>query len=168
MKCIKEDSELLIHSHHNHNQKAVNAKPEKNQPNATEQSNDDEKNIIYAKCINIVMHKTQHRRRHRHRRTRRGGAHSTAHAAHAASAPAALAGPATPSPQMQAILAKVRAYAATTPAPSSRKVKGISKSQASQKRFEGILNGKIKQSNKSAFKGPVISDPQAARERKYL
>jgi hypothetical protein len=153
MKCIKEDSGGLIHHHPNHNQKAVNAKPEKNQPNATEQSNDDEKNIIYAKCINIVMHKTQHRRRHRHRhrRTRRGGAHSTAHAAHAASAPAALAA-AAPSPQLQAILAKVRAYAATTPAPSSRKVKGISKSQASQKRFQGIMSGKVRHSDKSASK----------------
>lgn len=91
------------------------------------------------------MHKTQHRRRHRHRRTRRGGAHSTAHAA---SAPAALAA-ATPSPQMQAILAKVRAYAATTQATSSGKVKGISKSQADKKRFKGIMSGKVRHSDKS-------------------
>lgn len=98
----------------------------------------------------IVMHKTQHRRRHRHRRTRRGGAHSTARAA---SAPAAAAGPAaatTQSPQLRAILDRVRAYAAMTPAPSSKKVKGISKSQASQKRFQGIMSGKVSHSDKSA------------------
>lgn len=102
----------------------------------------------------IVMHKTQHRRRHRHRRTRRGGAHSTAHAASAAAAGPATgpAAAATPSPQLQAILANVRTYAATTPAPSSKKVNGISKSQASQKRFQRIMKGTLKQTNDSSSK----------------
>ena len=93
------------------------------------------------------MHKTHHRRRrHHNRRTRRGGAHSTAHAASAAAGPAAAA---TQSPQLQAILARVRAYAATTPAPSSRKVKGISKSQAAKNRFAGIMEGKVQHSTKT-------------------
>jgi hypothetical protein len=30
------------------------------------------------------------------------------------------------------------------------------------------MTGKIKQSSKSAFKGPVLSDPQSARDRQYL
>lgn len=115
------------------------------------------KNIIYAKCINIVMHKTQHRRRHRHRhrRTRRGGSHSASNAAHAASAASAASAPAaaaTRSPQLQAILDKVRAYAAMTPAPSSTKVKGISKQDASKKRLQGIMSGKVSHSDKSASK----------------
>jgi hypothetical protein len=101
------------------------------------------KNIIYAKCINIVMHKTHHRRRRN--RTRRGGV-KTAHAASAASAPAAAAR----SPELQAILDRVKALAAQAQAqgqsikPSRRS--GISKSQAAKNRFKGIMEGKVSHS----------------------
>lgn len=83
------------------------------------------------------MHKTHHRRRrHHNRRTRRGGVKSVP----------ASAAPAQPNPALQAILDRVKAYAATTPAPSSRKVKGISKSQAAKNRFAGIMEGKVSHS----------------------
>jgi hypothetical protein len=131
------------------------------------------------------MAKTHHRRRHRRaNRTRRGGGKHSAHAASAASAshaasaaPAAFAAPLASAADtgpahidMEAIKARVReiaAQGATHASHASKKSKGITKQQAAKKRFSGILSGKVKHSDKSAFKGAVRSDPQSARQRGF-
>jgi hypothetical protein len=118
------------------------------------------------------MAKTHHRRRHRRaNRTRRGGVKSNpvSPRAASASAPAAAAAAASAFPDMEAIKARINALVAQGSHAShvSKKPKGISKKEAAKKRFSGILSGKVKPSDKSAFKGSVISDSQAARVRGY-
>jgi hypothetical protein len=70
---------------------------------------------------------------------------------------------------MAAIKRRVMELAAEKPEQSGKKSrKGISKKEAARRRLHGIMTGKIKQSNKSAFKGPVLSDPMAAYKSGYL
>ena len=124
------------------------------------------------------MAKTHHRRRHRRaNRTRRGGVKSNTASPRAASAsaapvvfPSAPLAPAAPRVATHADLAdifkkidKIRASHVS----ASKPKKTISKKEADKKRLSGILSGKVKHSYKSAFKGSVISDSQAARERGY-
>jgi len=115
------------------------------------------------------MHKTHHRRRrHHNRRTRRGGVKNAPASASASAAP----------PDIQTIINRVKELAAQAqaqaqaqpmkPSRSRSSRSGISKSQAAEKRFKDILAGKVKHSDKSAFKGPVIRDSQAARARGLL
>jgi hypothetical protein len=137
------------------------------------------------------MAKTYRRRRHRRaNRTRRGGvkhsaapaasAHSTSRdpLAHAASSASASRDPLAPALgpalghtiDMDAIKRRVLEIAAqsATHASSSKPKKTISKEEADRKRFNKIMKGTLKHSsNKSAFKGAVINNPQAARERGY-
>lgn len=120
------------------------------------------------------MAKTYRRRRHRRaNRTRRGGVKHSAASAPLASAasPRDPLAPALDRPtiDMDAIKRRVLEIAAqgATHASASKKSKGISKQQASKKRFSGILSGKVKHSHTSAFKGQVESDPFAAYKRGY-
>jgi parvulin-like peptidyl-prolyl isomerase len=130
------------------------------------------------------MAKTHHRRRHRRaNRTRRGGVKSNPVSPRAASAPAAPAAsapvvfpsaplaPAAPRVATHADLAdifkKVDQIRASHVSSASKPKKTISKKEAAKKRLSGILSGKVKHSDKSAFKGSVISDSQAARVRGY-
>ena len=127
------------------------------------------------------MAKTHHRRRHRRaNRTRRGGVKSNPVSPRAASAsaapvvfPSAPLAPAAPRVATKADLAgifekvdQIRASHASHVSASKPK-KTISKKEAAKKRLSGILSGKVKHSDKSAFKGSVISDSQAARVRGY-
>jgi hypothetical protein len=71
---------------------------------------------------------------------------------------------------MDAIKRRVLEIAAqgATHASASKPKKTISKEEADRKRFNKIMKGTLKHSSKkSAFKGAVIGDPQAARERGY-
>jgi hypothetical protein len=121
------------------------------------------------------MAKTHHRRRHRRaNRTRRGGAKSNPVSPRAApaAASAAVSAAASAFPDMEAIKARVREIAAQGASHVSKKPKKtISKKEADRKaaetRLRQIMDGKLKHSDKSAFKGSVISDSQAARVRGY-
>ena len=128
------------------------------------------------------MAKTHHRRRHRRaNRTRRGGVKSNPVSPRAASAsaapvvfPSAPLAPAAPRVATHADLAdifkkvdQIASHHASHHVSASKPKKTISKKEAAKKRLSGILSGKVKHSDKSAFKGSVISDSQAARVRGY-
>ena len=124
------------------------------------------------------MAKTHHRRRHRRaNRTRRGGVKSNPVSPRAASAsaapvvfPSAPLAPAAPRVATHADLADIFKKVdqiASHHVSASKPKKTISKKEAAKKRLSGILSGKVKHSDKSAFKGSVISDSQAARVRGY-
>jgi hypothetical protein len=92
---------------------------------------------------------------------------SAAASAHAASAAAPAA---SALPDMKTIKARVDAIAAqgASHASASKKPKKtISKEEAAEERFRRIRKGTLKHSDKSAFKGSVISDYHAARVRNY-
>lgn len=113
------------------------------------------------------MAKTHHRRRHRRaNRTRRGGVKSNPVSPRAASASAAPVVFPSATLDLADIFKKVDQIRASHVSASKPK-KTISKKEAAKKRLSGILSGKVKHSDKSAFKGSVISDSQAARVRGY-
>jgi hypothetical protein len=117
------------------------------------------------------MAKTHHRRRHRRaNRTRRGGVkHSKDSSPRAASAPPAAAAPrAATHADLADIFKRVNAIAAqATPQKISKPQTQSASIKKKIKYLNDVLAGKVKHSNKSAFKGPVVSDPQSARERQY-
>jgi hypothetical protein len=113
------------------------------------------------------MAKTHHRRRHRRaNRTRRGGVKSNPVSPRAASASAPAAPRVATHADLADIFKKVDQIRASHVSASKPK-KTISKEKAAEERFRRIREGTLKHSDKSAFKGSVISDSQAARVRGF-